>query len=158
MMNACSCIRCGVLLCIYTIKKSSCILYEKIPWIWYLFCSPAVWWIQSQQLLCATPPSLSALQASGWHDAERSGALSGHEPRHLVQAESGDRLPIHLQNFIASAKQACVRALATAVSHLLYVHAWNSKKDVSDVSMCSIATIGRESLSKSHLCLVDLCL
>lgn len=63
-----------------------------------------------------------ALQASGRHDAERSGAFLGHESRHLVQAETSHRLSIHLQDFITDAKQARVGALATAVSHLLYIH------------------------------------
>lgn len=79
-------------------------------------------YIKTQEPLFSTLPALSALHASGRHDAERSGAFPGHEPCHLVQAEASHRLSIHLQNFIADAKQARVVALATAVSHLLHIH------------------------------------
>lgn len=128
MMNVCNCIRCKVLLCNYTIRNYS--VWENSLNLKSLSVHQCVQrWIKTQEPLCSTLPALSALQASGWHDAEGSDAFPGHEPCHLVQAEASHCLSIHLQNFIADAKQACVGALATAVSHLLYIHTWGRNKN-----------------------------
>lgn len=66
--------------------------------------------------------SNSALGAIGWHDAQGCDALPGHEPRHLVQAEVGHRLSVHLKDLIAHPEQTGVRALAAGLAHLLHVN------------------------------------
>lgn len=71
------------------------------------------------------PPTLEpslALDAIGWHDAQGCDALAGHEPRHLVQAEAGHRLAVHLKDLVAHAEQTGVRALADGLAHLLHIH------------------------------------
>lgn len=68
------------------------------------------------------PSSESALDAVDWHDAKRGDAFSGHEPRHLVQAEAGHRLSVHLEDFIADAEQTGVGALTTGLTHLLHIY------------------------------------
>ncbi len=89
--------------------------------------------------LCRCPvSSQSALDASGRHDPKGSGAFPGHEPRHLVQSEASNCLSIHLQNFITDAEETHVGALATTVTHFLYIYTWEGNRKMENEDRCKI--------------------